>query len=241
MPNPIKAARALTDRLYASLFPVKFKEAHELSYWRSRLNAEQVLANGHYQFFYTEYFGLELGYYDGKKVIDVGCGPRGSLEWAVNAAERIGMDTLAFHYLKLGARDHAMQYVTAGAEAIPYPDSYFDVVCSFNSLDHVDDLHAALKEIGRVLKPDGLFLLIVEINHFATATEPVEIRDIDATFGPLFAIENPRLYEIGDAHDIYGQLRTDARFNKQNKVDRPAILTAVLTHRVTSNQALVNA
>jgi SAM-dependent methyltransferase len=240
VPNPIKVARRLVNHLFAKVFPVKYKEAHELSYWRSRLDAEQVLTNGHYQYFYTEYFGLHPGFYDGKKIIDIGCGPRGSLEWATNAAERVGLDTLALKYLAMGARQHAMQYIAAGAEAIPYPDHYFDVICSFNSLDHVDDLQTALLEINRVLKTDGVFLLIVEINHLPTATEPAEIRDLEATFGSLFAIGNPRLYEIGDAHDIYGQLRADVRFDKKDSTDRPAILTAVLTNKVRAEPPLPN-
>ncbi len=74
------------------------------------------------------FFGLPLELYDGKRVLDLGCGPRGSLEWAERAAERVGLDPLADEYQRLHSREHAMTYVAAPAEAIPFPDSHFDVV-----------------------------------------------------------------------------------------------------------------
>ena len=53
------------------------------------------------------------------------------------AAERVGLDTLAPKYLKMGADRHKMTYVAASSDAIPFPAQHFDVVCAFNSLDHV--------------------------------------------------------------------------------------------------------
>jgi ubiquinone/menaquinone biosynthesis C-methylase UbiE len=197
------------------------------------MRVEKVLNNSHYCYFYTNYFDLDIKFYTGKKILDVGCGPRGSLAWAVEADERIGLDSLATEYLAMGADRHNMQYVDAPAEAIPFPANHFDVVCSFNSLDHVKDLQKALTEIHRVLKPDGIFLLIVEINHPPTATEPIEIRDVDAVFGTHFEIQSSRKYEIGDLHDIYGQIRSNSRFDELDHAERPAILTAKLIKRIS--------
>ena len=98
------------------------------------------LSNAHYAWCFTDCFGLPLELYDGKRVLDVGCGPRGSLEWAERAAERVGLDPLADEYQRLHSREHAMTYVAAPAESIPFPDGHFDVVSTMNSLDHVDDL-----------------------------------------------------------------------------------------------------
>ena len=65
-----------------------------------------------------------------------------------------------------------MEYVASGAESMPFPDGTFDLVCSFNSLDHVDDLGLVIPEIVRVLAPGGLFLLITDIHRHATVLEP---------------------------------------------------------------------
>ena len=65
-----------------------------------------------------------------------------------------------------------MSYVTAGAEAIPFEDGHFDVVCALNSLDHVEDVDATLREMSRVTADDGLILVTVATRHKPTAAEP---------------------------------------------------------------------
>lgn len=149
------------------------KKSAELRYWRKTLRRERTLANRHYAYFYTGHFGLEPADYAGKYVLDVGCGPRGSLEWASNAGIRIGIDPLAHDYRTLGTAEHEMGYVAASSEALPFPDGCFDIVCSFNSIDHVDHLEEAISEVKRVLRPGGLLLLLTELNHDATIAEPM--------------------------------------------------------------------
>jgi len=223
--------RNLVRAVYAKLFPRQYKKRRALGFWKWRLEQEGTLGNAHYQPFYTSFFGLDEDHYRDKRILDIGCGPRGSLEWAHMAAERVGLDSLADKYLKLGADQHQMTYVAAPAERIPYADAHFDVVCSFNSLDHVDDLARAVSEIKRVTKPGGQFLLIVEVNHPPWPTEPLTLGwDLLDTFTDAFTVETPRKFEAGD-HDIYKQLRIDDRFDESNPADRPGIIAAKLTRR----------
>jgi ubiquinone/menaquinone biosynthesis C-methylase UbiE len=148
------------------------KPDEELAYWRERRRIEGTLSNRHYEELYTEQFGLARADYAGKRVLDIGCGPRGSLEWACEARERIGLDPLVSRYRDLGIDTHAMTYVESGAEAIPFADGHFDIVASLNSLDHVDDVDAAIGEMTRVTRSGGVGLLIVEVNGAPTPTEP---------------------------------------------------------------------
>ena len=221
----IRRLRYRAEHAYASLFPERYKEAHELAYWRSKAASEGVLGNGHYAYFYTEFFGLPRGFYTGRRVLDIGCGPRGSLEWADEASERVGLDPLAEEYMKLGADRHKMRYVDAPSEKIPFGDAHFDVVCSFNSLDHVADLERTLAEIRRVLVPGGLFLLIVETGHEPTPCEPIAIRDVAQFADAGLRLEDLRKYEIGD-HNIYRQLRNDARWHDEDPRPRAGIAAA---------------
>ncbi len=46
----------------------------------------------------------------------------------------------------------------ASGDQIPYPDDEFDVVISNYVLEHVEDPDAVIREVGRVLKPGGVFL-----------------------------------------------------------------------------------
>ncbi|MCW2990427.1 MAG: hypothetical protein JWM73_1021 [Solirubrobacterales bacterium] len=150
------------------------KHASELAFWRSRLVQQGDLAqvNELYARYFVELFAIPAGFYAGKRMLDIGCGPRGSLEWATEAAERVGLDPLADDYVRLHERPQAMRYVRGDAEAIPFADGHFDVVSTYNSIDHVDDLDASIAEIERVTAPGGLLLLIVDVNHEPTPTEP---------------------------------------------------------------------
>jgi SAM-dependent methyltransferase len=143
----------------------------ELNYWNEKKKQEGSLSNDHYKIIYTTHANLTEEFYVGKKVLDIGCGPRGSLEWAVGSTA-VCVDPLAKEYGKLGANSHKMVYVHTGAEDLPFPDESFDIVTSINNLDHVSNVNTALSEISRVLKDEGTFLLYVDLRPYPTACEP---------------------------------------------------------------------
>jgi SAM-dependent methyltransferase len=103
-------------------------------------------SSDHYAWFYTREFGLTQQDDVGKRVLDIGCGPRGSLKWAEGATDRIGVDPLVEGCRTPRIDEHAMRYVASGAESIPFPDGHFEIVATFNSLDHVDNVDAAIRE-----------------------------------------------------------------------------------------------
>lgn len=148
------------------------KRHEELAYWRARHAAEGGLRGEQYERFFTDWFGLTRADYEGRRVLDIGCGPRGSLDWAEMAADRVGLDPLAGEYVRLRGGERGMRFVAGEAEAIPFPDAHFDVIASFNSLDHVDDLERAVAEITRVARPGAALLLVTDVGHAPTFTEP---------------------------------------------------------------------
>ncbi len=209
----------------------KTKAESEMDYWNSAKSAEGTLANEHYEQFYTTHFGLDDAYYTGKKVIDIGCGPRGTLEWADMAAERIGLDPLADSYMELGAAQHKMTYVNSGAEEIPFEDGHFDVVCSFNSLDHVDNLDAAIREIKRLVAPGGLFLLLTDVNHEPTPCEPVCYSwDIVERFAPELHLVDARHYEKIE-EGLYQSILAGSPYDHSNEQRRAGVLSAKMEKR----------
>ena len=209
------------------------KEEAELAFWQSRLKLQGVLSNDHYEYFYTTHFGLAKEYYSGKKILDIGCGPRGSLEWADVSEFRIGVDPLAFAYRNLGSRLHAMKYVACVAETLPFATGSFDIVCSLNSLDHVDDLNRVKNEIIRVISPGGIFLLITDIHRLPTILEPsAYLWDIVDQFLPAFELVEKREIEITvfspeGFGDIYQSLKQDTQFNHNNTLERNGGLSAM--------------
>jgi ubiquinone/menaquinone biosynthesis C-methylase UbiE len=209
------------------------KAKHELAYWRERkaVNGELERSNAHYAWAFTECFGLPVDFYAGKRLLDAGCGPRGSLEWADHAAERVGLDPLANEYKRLHSREHAMTYVDAGMESIPFPDAHFDVVSTFNSLDHVDDLDAAVAEITRIAKPGGLLLLLTDVNHAPTPTEPQSYSwDVLDRFTGQWQLIERRDYERpGD--NMLDNLLGNTPFDHSDPRPRPGVLSARLERR----------
>jgi ubiquinone/menaquinone biosynthesis C-methylase UbiE len=225
--------RSTTNFVLRNLMPETYKERHELSYWRRKHREEQgQLSNQHYERFYTTFFGLERSFYADKRIIDIGCGPRGSLEWADMAKERVGLDTLAKEYMKLGADKHRMTYVDSGAESIPFPSAYFDAAFAFNSLDHVSDLDRVIGEIKRIVKPGGLFLLITEIGHEPTATEPQSFSfDVADRFGPEFTPAWSQAFEI-EKSLVYQAIEAGRIYDRSNPARRPALLCIKFERRI---------
>lgn len=202
--------KRLLSRIAARIAPVSWKEFHELSYWKKKAKVEGDLSNSHYKYFYTTHFGLEDSYYNNKFILDIGCGPRGSLEWASMASRCVGLDPLAREYLQLGARHHAMEYIDSPSERIPLRNAECDVVCSFNSLDHVQNVEQTLSEIKRVIRPNGLFLLLVEVNHPPTACEPHHLsqKKLEELLRPEFVCEALQFYKpVADG--IYDSIRAN--------------------------------
>ncbi|MEI4234892.1 class I SAM-dependent methyltransferase [Roseovarius sp. D22-M7] len=207
----------------------RFKEEAELWYWRRVLKASNgEFYNGHFKSRFTDLFSLDENYFTRKKILDIGCGPLGSLEWATGAAERVGVDPLADRYVELNGGRQSMKYVRSGSESLPFEDARFDVISIFNALDHVEDVASSVAEIQRVLTPGGDLLLIVEIDHPATVTEPQSLReDILADFEQCDVIYQV-IYAIRADHNVYGSIK-DA--NPRKQVGDPAILCARLVKR----------
>jgi len=208
------------------------KHASELAFW-TQLSADHGgdlrKTHGLYEHFYTEFF--EMGSYEGKKVLDIGCGPAGTLEWADEAAERVGLDPLADEYrAHLNVSAHKMQYMAGYSEAIPYPAGYFDVVCSFNSLDHVDYLDATVAEIKRVTAPGGFFLLLTEIHLWPTLNEPLvlpwEVVDQFAQEFRLLGSGHFEKHPMGLYQSLWSDIGSVTPFDHADPRPRYGVLTA---------------
>ena len=215
---------SFTSSIFHFLFnKEKFKLWFELNYWKVQKFREKQFTNFHYREFFIDYFKLEENFYKGKKILDLGCGPRGSLEWAKNAKQRIGLDPLAKKYLKLNEGKHQMTYVEGKSEEIPFAENYFDVISSFNSLDHVENVEKTVTEIARCLKIDGLFLLITDIHERPTLTEPSAFSwEIVEQIKPFFEIQYEKHYE---GNKLYKSIRKGIEFNHKNSKSRYGVLT----------------
>lgn len=138
-------------------------------------------------------------------VLELGCGEGGF--WAANADRIPRSARLAltdFSAGMLGATRERLRPIPADArfavvdaQAIPFADAGFDTVIANHMLYHVPDMHRALREIRRVLRPDGRFYAATNgERHMAKLAELV--RTVGADAGS-FAIGDAFSLEVGAA------------------------------------------
>ena len=176
-------------------------------------------------------FGLTPEFFAGKAVLDVGCGPRGSLEWC-DTSVRVGLDPLSVRYLELGVAAHGMDYVAAGAESMPLRTESFDIVTSMNSLDHVDDLDATIAEMVRVLRPEGTLLLVTGVGHEPSDTEPTSFGfDVVDKFAPALHVVTAEHFELRQGH-VHASAHAAVPFAGELTYEHPGVLRARLDKRV---------
>jgi SAM-dependent methyltransferase len=93
-------------------------------------------------------------------ILDVGCGTGANLEMLAQFGNADGVD-ISEEALEF-CRARGLQQVRQGAaEALPYENNSFDLVTGLDVVEHLDDDVAGLKEMRRVLRPDGRAVLFV--------------------------------------------------------------------------------
>lgn len=95
----------------------------------------------------------------GSIILDVGCGSGGASALAIErGAEVYGVD-VAEGLLSIAIqRVPNANFQIADIEKLPFKDNMFDVIFAANSLQYSEDRIAALHELKRVCKPNGLIV-----------------------------------------------------------------------------------
>ena len=95
-----------------------------------------------------------------RSILDAGCGTGGMLAWLRRYAGNgrvagVDLNPTALDFCRLGGHTSAAQ---ASVTDLPFSDSTFDLVTSFDVLGELPDTSAdrAIDEMQRVLKPDGI-------------------------------------------------------------------------------------
>jgi len=106
----------------------------------------------------------------GDRILDVGAG-RGTIAARVletsKGAEVFAVDPNEKRVASISRNFSAVRSHVAGAEALPFPDAYFDKVYATMALHHFADMDRALYEISRVLKGGGTFIIVEVDPHSA--------------------------------------------------------------------------
>lgn len=107
-------------------------------------------------------YKFALDYVKGKKVLDCASGAGyGSYMLAQTAYDVIGVDISqdAIDYAKNHYQAYNLEFFCHDACNLPFDDSTFDVITSFETLEHIKEYQCFIKECKRVLRPHGLLII----------------------------------------------------------------------------------
>lgn len=101
-----------------------------------------------------------------QRALDFGCGTGTWLEHLerFGTVSAVDGDEAAVAFCHQRGRTE-VQHLPPGA-ALPFPDGHFDVITSFDVLEHIDDDRATLTELRRTLRRGGVLVLAVPAFQF---------------------------------------------------------------------------
>jgi SAM-dependent methyltransferase len=109
----------------------------------------------------------------GRDVLDVGCNSGyGTLRFVPVARRVVGVDVSprAIEAAQASAVDGRPEFLAIDGLALPFPDASFDLVTSFQVVEHIADPVPYLQEIVRVARPGAIVLLTTP--NAATRLDP---------------------------------------------------------------------
>jgi SAM-dependent methyltransferase len=154
-----------------------------------------------------------------RSVLDAGCGVGyGSAYLAETAQRVVGLDlseeAIAYARRRYGGPN--VEFVVGDLLALPQGPDTFDVVCAFETIEHLIDPERFVAEARRVLKPDGI--LVASTPRAAATTERPDNPFHEREFSRL---DFERLFRphFGSV-EVYGQRRRQtARHRALQRVD----------------------
>lgn len=108
-------------------------------------------------------YAFAARFVEGLDVMDVACGTGygSALLFESGAARVTGVDISeeAVDYARVHYGREGITFVSDDAERLGFDSGCFDAVVSFETLEHIEDCRAFLRESSRVLKPEGVFIV----------------------------------------------------------------------------------
>jgi SAM-dependent methyltransferase len=102
-----------------------------------------------------------------RRVLDAACGEGYGTALLASAGARsaTGVDVDEATVAHARSRHPAPEFLAGDVGALPFGDASFDLVVSFETIEHVPDPERALGELQRVTTPDGLLIVSTPNKH----------------------------------------------------------------------------
>src|SRR5258708_27096902 len=171
----------------------------------------------------------------GKRVLEIGCNTGyGTKILSQICSEIVGVD-LSVNALQVAAERYAgdnIEYLRIDGITLPFEDAAFDLVISFQVIEHISNYETYLSELKRVLKPDGLVIFTTPNarvrldpgmkpwNEFhVTEFSAEELRQLLCEWFP--AVEILGLSASDEVYNVeYGRVQRNLREARQKAAER---------------------
>ena len=154
-----------------------------------------------------------------RAVLDAGCGVGyGTAHLAQVAASVVGVDRDegAVSYARERYSRPNVEFRVGDLLDLDLADASFDVVCSFETIEHVEDVEAFLAEVTRVLRPEGAFLVSTPRVDETTASPDNPFHRVELSPDDFEALLRRSFREV----ELYGQRRLQTgRHRLMQRVD----------------------
>ena len=144
-----------------------------------------------------------------KKVIDLACGTGyGCLMMLQSGAASVfGVDinAEAIRYARKYYHKSGITYLGGDVTRTSLPSKSANVVTSFETIEHLQDDVAFIKEVRRLLKPNGIFIMSTPNREFSTGSNPYHVREYTSS-------ECEDLLKNFSSIKRYGQRKVNRKF-----------------------------
>ena len=109
---------------------------------------------------------IRNGFFRGPlRILDAGCGTGINLKHLQGYGYAEGLD-ISKEALRISS-ERGLSSLTCGSiDRLPYKGSVFDIILALDVLEHMEDDLSAIKELFRVLRPDGFLIITVPAFQF---------------------------------------------------------------------------